>query len=347
MPEALGATLTQELRSDLSGSIDRNLNRPTNLGAFNLFKKQSDSNTGILSRRTKELIDNSVGNTVKVPYLSADDITIKNYRECKAQVGGSKSGYITLTFGTYSFGFHMIPFQYRNNDIGYEEDFKRKLEKGIWKFGKALDTLFIGVLETNKNQYFPSAVTKFYPETGDAFRVPQASKEYFYNRASGIMRTMDFDGNTDVITTEFGLTDIRHWNNQGQANDENLAYQFGSYSFWSSNRITDGSGVESTHYLVAQDSVAMRTRTRGINTDIGNKRWDSDVVVPILNIPMDLYTVVDCVDASTGYQDQGMSSAQQVPYESYEYSVDITTAVRYNPDPSADYSPIVKAEFLT
>jgi hypothetical protein len=350
MPESLGATLTQELRSDLSGSIDKNIDRPSNYGAINLFRKQTNSGTGIFSPRTKELIKNSQGNTVKIPYLTADDITIKNFRTCDIQRGGSKSSLITLTFGTYSFGFHMLPAQYWNNMVDYEADFKKKLTKAIQKFAKQLDSLLVGVLETNKNQYFPADITKFYTETGDALRVPLADKELFYNRAAAIMQTMDFSENVDVLTTPFGMSDIRHWNNQGQANDENLAYQFGSYSFFSSNRVTDGSGVQSTHYLVAPDTVAMETRIdrdarMGHSAMGGGKKWDS-VVLPILNIEAGLYYTEDCTDATVDFQDSGLSDMQRTKIESFEWSFDLTTAVAVNPTPTTDYSPIVKAEFL-
>jgi hypothetical protein len=245
----------------------------------------------------------------------------------------------------------MLPAQYWNNSVDYEADFKKKLTKALQKFAKSLDTLLVGVLETNKNQYFPAEITKYYAETGDALRVPLADKELFYNRAASIMETMDFSDRVDVLTNPFGMSDIRHYLNQGAANDENLAYQFGGYSFFSSNRVTDGSGVQSTHYLVAPDTVAMETRIdrdarMGHSAMGGGKKWDS-VVVPLLNMEMGLYYTEDCTDATAGdYQDAGISDMQRTKIESFEWSVDLTTAVAINPTPTTDYSPIVKAEFL-
>ena len=64
----------------------------------------------------------------------------------------------------------------------------------------------------------------------------------------------------NVIANPRHAAMVRHDRNQGSANSENLAYQFGGYSAALSNNVVNAAGVESTAYIATKGSLAFLNR---------------------------------------------------------------------------------------
>ncbi len=341
-------TLTQSLRQQYTPSLDKNETRPSRYGALNLFQKQAADPLGILTAKNKEAIKMSFGNSVVIPVLDDPEVTIGNVRSCTIQDLENTSNLITLTFTTYAFGFTMIPSQYYNNDIGYEADFQKKLKAYLLKYAATLDSLCLAKLSADKNQYWGSPVTDIYSQSGNALQIPYTERSRFYNYATSILELMDFYDSSDVIANTGHKALISDLNAQGTSNDENDAFQFQGFNFGYTNRLTNGSGVNDTGYLIAPATVAIENRNSpdailGHQTKGGEKQWE-EVEVPIVNQKMGAFYSQDCADRSALHS--GTSGLTQTLVEGFEWSTDVVTITSYNSSPSTKYKPIVKFEIL-
>lgn len=339
-------TLMQPLRAAYKAeTADKNEMRASRYGAWNFFQQQTSSSSGVMTTEVKEIIKNSQGNTIQIPVFDAEDVTISNVRSCTVADSENTTQLITLTFVTYSFGFTMIPARFKNNDIKYQQDFDRKLRKYLLKFAATLDSAAVSTLNTNRNQYFPAAITTFYPNVGNALQVTQAQKTDFYNQLQSIHETMDYYEQIHIIgSTTLGAIN-RQMSAQGQNNAVNLAFQFPQYQFHSTNRITNGAGVNSTLYAVPDGYVATQNRN-DIDSMMGSKTgngkvWD-EVQMPIVNLRMGSYYYDDCADKSAMDATTAHLTATRV--EGFQWSTDVCFMTAYNSSPSTRYGPILKAE---
>lgn len=342
---SLVLTLMQPLRSKYAGTLDKNEARKSRYGALDFYQKQAALETGVITSDIRSQIKKSMGNSVQVPVLDAKDVVISNVRSCTVADSENTSKLVTLTFVTYAFGFTMIPAQYVNNEIGYQQDFNRKLENYLLKFAATLDTASINNLSANKNQYFPAAVTGYYPQVGNALQVTQAQKADFFNQCMAIHNEMDFYGDMNVIASTSLMPTVNRLVNQGNANDENDAFQFAGYNFGYTNRLGNGAGIQSTCYCVPDGQVGIENRNdpdaRAKSKTGNGKEWD-EVLLPIVNMTVGSFYYDDCADKSALHA--GTAHLTRTRVEGFEWSTDVCFVNAYNSDPVNRYSPIIKAE---
>lgn len=339
-------TLMQPLRTKYTaGDLDKNEFRRSRYGVLDTFQRDTNSTMGILSPDVRDTIKRSFGNTVSVPVFDNDDVTITNVRSCTVADDENTTKLVTLTFVTYVFGFTMYPSQHYNNQIKYQQDFDKKLEKCLLKFAATLDTACYNKLNTDKNQYFPAAITSFYAQVANALQIAQASKNDAYNQISAIMEVMDFYGQYNVVASTQHKPLINYLVNQGNANNVNTAFQFGGFDYSYSNRVTNGAGVQSTAFIMPQGTVAIENRNDP-DSIAGSKSSDGvewgQVQVPLVNMKMGYKYNSRCVDANALHA--GTSGLTSTLKESFEWSTDVCLVSAYNSNAAGRYNPIVKAE---
>ncbi|MGI4871382.1 MAG: hypothetical protein ACRYFX_09405 [Janthinobacterium lividum] len=349
----LVATLKQYIRTKYKGRIDRNELRPSEYGALNLFRKQSDSAMSILTPEIKDAIINSFGNTVQVPVLDFENITIANIRTCEIQTGGADSKMMTVVLFTMAFGFPMVPSRHRNNDLGMQEYFARNLEARRLKAMEFLDGKCVDFLNLNKNQFFPAGMTAYYPISGAAFQVSKADADEFFNYVPSILATQDFGGQPDILTNPMGMAYVRALKAQGTQNAVNYAYQVDNIGdFFQSNRVLNGAGVKSTEFMVGDGAVAIQTRLDPDTYDghqIGagdtpSNLWTTQDLPGLGTVG--LYYQARCSDESVRLAAERLDGLTRTFVESFEWSWDVALLKSYNSDGSTRYSPITKAELL-
>lgn len=342
---SLVLTLMQPLRAEYAAQMDKNELRESRYGAWEFFKQQTALSSGILDAQTQENVKKSFGNTVQIPVLDAKDVTISNVRSCTIADDENTSKLLTLTFVTYSFGFTMAPGQYFNNNIKYETDFTRKLKNYLLKFASVLDTASYAKLNTERNIFWPSNITSYYPQVSNALQVTAAEQNDFYNNLQAIMEEADFYGNTNIISSTSGKPIVRRLKAQGAANDENDAFQFSGYDWFFSNRIVNGSGVKNTLFAIPDGQVAVINRNDPdaiMGSHVGDIKVWSEVDVPIVNMKMASYHYEDCADKSALHA--GTTGLTRTKIEGFEWSTDVCFVTAYNSAPSTRFSPIFKAE---
>lgn len=342
-------TLTQELRGIYAGRYDKNEVRASQYGALETFKEQSMDPLGILTQDVKDKIKVSFGNTVKIPVLDRRTVTIGNTRACTVSDSENTSQLVALTFATYAFGFTMVPSQYFNNDIKYQQDFTRKLDLYLKQLLIDLDTLAVSTLDTAKNQYWQTMVTDIYAQSGNALQVPQADKDDMYNNMEAIMSIMDFYGRYDVVANTVHRPMVSRLVAQGQANSVNEGFQFGPFDYKYTNRIVNGTTVslESTAYVIGKGQLAIDNRNDPdaiAGSKIGDVKEWSITRLPGIDMDFGSYYYQDCGDKSALHS--GTTGLTRTRVEGFEFSTDICFVTPYNSDNTTDNTPIVKAEIL-
>lgn len=317
--------------------------RESRYGAYEFVKQDTERTNSILSADVRAKIKRSFGNSVVIPVLDYDDVTIGNVRSCTIADDENNSALVTLTFVTYAFGFTMTPSQHFNNDVSYQADYDRKLKKYLVKFASLLDTAAISLLETNKNIY-AGTLANYYPFTGNALQVTDAQKNDFYNQLETIMMEMDFYDKTHVVTSTSGMPLVNRLANQGAGNQTNEQWQLNGYAFHPTNRITVPGGSKAVLYAVQEGSTAVENRNDPdaiMGSRIGDHLVWEEVEMPIVNMKMASFYREDCGDVSGMHA--GTSKLTRAKKEGYEFSTDVVFVSSYNSAPASRYSPILKA----
>jgi hypothetical protein len=162
---SLIATRVQNWRIE-NPELDRNMFRPCEYGALDFFIEQTNAPNSIISPNLRDRALVSIGNTVQVPVINYDEnVQVSNVRSCVIADNENTSALVTLVWATYAIGFTMVPAAYSNNEISYNHDFMRKMEKTTRALADALDKGAVAALEANKTQVFKTLLN--YTQTGN------------------------------------------------------------------------------------------------------------------------------------------------------------------------------------
>ncbi len=344
---SLVLSLTQSLRTAYPSNLDKNEARLSRYGAWDYFQKDSSATGTILTPDIKAKIKQSFGNSVIVPVIDDEDVTIGNTRSCTVADDENTSKLVTLTFTTYAFGFTMFPAQHYNNDIKYQADYDRKLLKYLKKFAATLDSAAISTVDAVKNQFWTGIDPDFYTQVGNALQVSQANKADFFNVASSVLERMDFYGNPTVLHNTYAKPNMNRLLNQGPNNAINEQFQFDPYTFYGTNRIANAGGVQSTGYLMQEGSVAVENRNDPdaiMNSKGPGMEW-SEIDMPIVNLKMGSFYKTECNDASA--LQAGTAGLKNTLRETFQFSTDVCYMTVYNSAIASRYNPFVKFQILT
>lgn len=351
---SLVATLMQDLRSKYTDKFDKYELKESRYGALRFFQDEA-ANRPIIDQETIDNIRKSFNRDVIVPVLDFQSVTVSAsfVRTCAITDSENQSALVTLTFTTFGWAFSMTPSLYMENDISYQRDFSRKMDKFLIEYASVLDTACVTQMETDKNIFFTNVAPAFYAEIASALQVPQAEKNDVFNQIDSIMATMDFYDNSNIVGSTSLMPMVRRQQAQGESNSTNEKFQFnllGGYRFWPTNRISNGAGVESTFYSVNAGSTGIWNRndpdTRMGQTIGGDfKQWTEEAM-PIVNQTMGSFYQQDCANRSAiaGAASAGLTRAR---VEGFEFSTDVVTLTTYNSDPASIYGPVQKFEILS
>lgn len=340
-------TLMQPLRMKYNTQVDKHEIRGSRYGAYDVFRKQTDGANSIVTPEVRANVASSMGKTVVMPVLDAQDVTLGNVRSCVVQDSENKSSLIQLTFATIAFGFTMTPSQHWNNDISYEADFQRKMMKYLNKLAAHLDTLCIDKANAIKNTVWDPQIANIYATTGNALQVPQSEAHDFYNQLPAIFELLDFyDAPYDVIANTLHTPDLRRLAAQGGGNSVNESFQFdGTFNYNMSNRVLSRSGVQSTVYAMPQGTVAFLNRNDPdaiAGHSVGDHKVWGQTTLPIVDLNVGTYYTKDCSDRNLLHS--GTAHLTRTLLEGFEFSTDICLMSSYNSDPLTRSNPTLKGE---
>ena len=327
-------------------------------GAFIAFQEETKKRAqSILSTKNLIALENSWGNTVPIPVLNGDSVSVGTTYSCTIADQENTSAKITPSFTPYAWGWNMYPAQYKVGDqpINYaqmQDDFTHKADEFLLDLMSKVDTASRNVLETNKNTYWPANIANYYPTTGDALQISQAQKNDAFNQLAAVCMEMDLYEESLVIssTSLKPLTTRLQAQGAGNAVNENFQFLLGNFMWTGSNRVTNGTNIQSTGYMVQPGSIAVFNRNapdfRAGNTIGGGEnpvtQW-STMMLPRLEMVVGTYYKAACAasPSATNYLQQTLQATMQ---EGFGFNTEIGWLTPYNSSPSTKVTPIVKFE---
>lgn len=337
------ATRLQNWRVE-NPALDKNMARPFEYGALDFFIQQTSASNSILAPALKEKAFASMGNTVQVPVIDFDgDVTVSTSRSCVIGDDENTSKLYTVEWATLAVGFTMVPSLYLNNEISYEHDFARKMDKICRALATKMDEMAIAALESKKTQVFKDSL--YYDTTGNSIQVPWIARENFMGDLNAIMRANAYPGMIHVIGGAGIESIVSKLAQKDIYNEVNKRNEYAGKVFHYTNNIVNEDGIFATAYFVEDGNVGVLTRVdrEALRRARANfHEWDV-VRLPYIDLPVGSHYYTSVGDNS---QVAGEASEDMVcsVKEYFGFSVDIAFIVAYNSAPETVANPIAKVE---
>lgn len=322
--------------------LDRNMTRPCEYGALDFFIEQTDAPNSIISPNLRERAFASIGNTVQVPVINYDgDVTVSNTRSCVISDAENTSALYTVVWKTYSVGFTMVPTLYMNNEISYDHDFARKMEKICRALATALDVDAVAALEAQKTQVFKDLLQ--YQATANVINVPKQMATEILGDINPIMRANCYPETIHIIGNAGVDSLIRKLAEHGVYNDVNKRMEYDNKILHYTNNVQNAEGKNGTMFAVVDGNVGVLTRVdrEALRRASANfHEWDV-VRLPYIDLPVGSHYYTAVGDQSSI---AGAASADMVcnVKEYFGFSVDVAYIVAYNSAPETVANPIIK-----
>ena len=340
---SLIATRLQNWRVE-NPELDRNMTRPCEYGALDFFIEQTNAPSSIINPNLRDRAFASIGNTVQVPVINYDgDVQVSNVRSCVIADDENTSALVTVVWATYAIGFTMVPAAYMNNEISYEHDFLRKMEKTCRALADKLDVGAVAALEANKTQVFKTLLN--YTQAGNVVQVPTQMATEILGDINPIMRANCYPEYIHIIANAGVDSLIRKLAQHGVYNDVNKRMEYDNKVLHYTNNVTDEAGKMGTMFAVADGNVGILTRVdrEALRRTRANfHEWDV-VRLPYIDLPVGSHYYTAVGDQS---QTAGAASADMTcnVKEYFGFSADVAFVIAYNSDPTTVANPIVKAQ---
>ena len=340
---SLVATRLQNWRVS-NPEFDRNMTRPCEYGALDFFIEQTNSANSIISPNLRDRAFASIGNTVQVPVINYDgDVQVSNIRSCVIADDENTSALYTVVWATYAIGFTMVPAAYTNNEISYEHDFTRKMEKITRALADALDKGAVAALEAGKTQVYKDKLN--YQVQGNVVEVPTQMATEILGDVNPMMRANCFPEYIHIIGNAGVDSLVRKLAQHGVYNDVNKRMEYDNKVLHYTNNVVNESQKNGTFFAVADGNVGVLTRVdrEALRRTRANfHEWDV-VRLPYIDLPVGshYYTAVGDQSQIAGDATSDLTCAVK---EYFGFSLDVAFLVAYNSNPATVASPIIKAE---
>jgi hypothetical protein len=330
----LAATVLDSYRAQYAG-FDNYEHRASRYGCLSAFMADTPN---LLNADEIVKAKQAQAHATTIPVINRKTFSTGSSRTCDVQSGSNVSAFVTLSWTTITVGFHMVPSQYSNNYVKYQDDFGRKMRDAQIALGSALDTAAYTYLNTNKAQTNNS---EFYTVTSNVMQVPYADRVVLFNNLEGVMGSNDLYGPFNVVCSTQMSSMIRELSNQGSTNGTNYAYQFMGYNMYYSNRCTVADGDFGTVFCMPIGSLGFMAwidPASRAGEQNGYQEWGI-IPLPDLGIEAGLFYQASCADntteAGTGYD--------ATLKESFLISFDYCFIYAYNSSPTTLPGTIYKA----
>ncbi len=318
--------------------------RPLEYGALDFFIEQTDAPNSIINPNLRERAFASIGNTVQVPVINYDgDVTVSNTRTCTISDDENTSALYTVVWTTYSVGFTMVPTLYMNNEITYQHDFQRKMEKVCRALATTLDTAAIAALEAAKTQVYADPLQ--YSISSNVINVPVQMASEILGDLNPMMRANAYPQMIHIIGNAGVDSLIRKLAQHDTYNDVNKRMEFAGKVLHYTTQLANASQKIGTMYAVADGNVGVLTRVdrEALRRASANfHEWDV-VRLPFIDLPVGSHYYTAVGDQSSIAGDASADMTCNVK-EYFGFSVDVAFIIAYNSAPETIATPIMKAQ---
>lgn len=340
---SLIATRLQNWRVE-SPELDRNMTRPCEYGALDFFIEQTNAANSILSPKLRERAFASIGNTVQVPVINYDsDVAVSNVRSCVIADDENTSALYTVVWATYAIGFTMVPSLYMNNEISYEHDFNRKMEKNCRALADSLDKAAVTALEAGKTRLLKDKLN--YNFSASVIEVPTQMATEIMGDINPMMRANCYPRMVHIVGNAGIDSLINKLAQHGIYNDVNKRMEYDNKVFHYTNNVVNESGKNGTFFAVEDGNVGVLTRVdrEALRRTRANfHEWDV-VRLPYIDLPVGSHYYTAVGDQS---QIAGAASADMTcnVKEYFGFSIDVAFIIAGNSAPETVANPIIKAQ---
>ena len=330
------------------GNLDKYEMRGSRYGAFDLFKKQTDEPTSIITQKMKDEFWGSIGRTFQVPVVDYDgNVTISSGVARSITVADSENTtqLVTITPTTLSFGFTMVPTLYHNNEIDYSLDFYKKMTKYLNALGATLDTMCITALNTNRTLVCGNNLGYTFAAGTEVLTGTAADRGHMVGSLEAVMASNDFYGKLHVVG-ETGLQDLINVLKQsGIYNAVNKQLEYNGMELHFTNRI-QATPSYCKGYAVNEGSVGLlfRVDREALAHTVSRTGYEWDTtVLPMLDIPCGTmyYESDGNYSAIAGAASADMTASHK---QHFGFSVDVAVVCAYNSASATNASPILAFE---
>lgn len=259
-------------------------------------------------------------------------------RKCSG-TGTGTTAKISISYATFAEEFAISKIEHEGNRAKEQEVFNYLLNEKLRSLHTRIDTAAVTALEAAAVAA-PSAA--FGTAVGNALQFASTARLDFYNQMKSNLEINDFYGGYDNVHSTSQAELVRYDQAQGGANATNLQFQLGDYTHFSSNRVANGIGVQSTSYMFERGTFGILTWTNQLSrmgADIGTDVWMTMEDPFGLLGSIEVKVKKECTDNSGSF-----AGAEADLVESYVMAVDVAFVTAY--DSTGSNSGIYKAEVL-
>lgn len=339
---SLIATRLQEWRVE-NPELDRNMTRSAEYGALDFFIEQTNAANSIINPNLRDRAFASMGNTVKVPVINYDEnVEVSHVRSCVIEDNENTSALYNVVWATYAVGFTMVPAAYMNNEISYEHDFNRKMEKITRALADALDVAGVAALEAQKTQVFKTKLNYLAPS--NVVNVPAQMATQCLGDLGVMMRANKYPRQLHLIANAGVTSLVNQLAKDGVYNETNNRLEFENKILHYTDNVTDEEMKTGTMFAVEDGNVGVLTRVDRESlrrTRANGHEWDV-VRLPYIDLPVGshYYTAIGDQSGIAGAATEDLKCGVK---EYFGFSVDVAFIVGYNSNPSTIANPIIKA----
>ena len=348
---SLVATRLLSARAAYPSKMDRDELRMINFGLINAATRQNASGNSILTAEGKQLLQQNwrVAN-LQIPVMSRASYTVSDGRSCNFSDLEANSAMLSPTYITKTTGFSMMPAKNFQNEVAYEQEFRRLYEDAERALALEVEQAIYAKLDADKNAVYSSSLVgtgNEYPLAGDALQVSTALRDHFFNEYKAVAQADEFNGPYDVIGTSVLMADVNKFINQGAGNDENQAYQFNGYNFGFSNYVTTTSGARSTGFIMPEGTIVLESRLSPEESQASESmtgiKWDNTTSQLMGGLQVGIKYTSDCADISATTGNANDTSGLK---EQWTMTVDFCLLTPYNSDDTTLAGSIHKFDIL-
>lgn len=340
---SLVATRLQNWRVS-NPELDRNSTRPCEYGALNFFVRETNSPISIISQNLKDKAFASIGNTLQVPVIDTDgEVNVASTRTCTIADDDNTSSLYTVVWQTLQVGFTMVPASYSNNEIGYQHDYNRKMEKVCRALANKLDEKAVAALEASKTQVLKDKLN--YEFTANVIEAKREMAGDLLGDLGTMMRSNCFYRQINVIGNGGVESLVRKLSQHGIYNDTNKQNEYMDKVFHFTNNVTNATGQNGTLFAVESGNVGVLTRVdrealRGAKSN--GHEWGV-TRLPYIDLPVGYhyYTAVGDQSATNGDATADLVCGVK---EYFGFSMDVAFVIAHNSAPATYANPIIKAQ---
>jgi hypothetical protein len=230
-----------------------------------------------------------------------------------------------------------------NNEIDYQHDFQRKMEKICRALATSLDTAAIAALEAAKTQVFKDTLQ--YQVSSNVINVPTQMASEILGDLNPIMRANAYPETIHLIGNAGVDSLIRKLAQHGVYNDVNKRMEYDNKILHYTTQLANASEKIGTLYAVADGNVGILTRVdrEALRRASANfHEWDV-VRLPFIDLPVGSHYYTAVGDQSGIAGDASADMVCNVK-EYFGFSVDVAYIIAYNSDPETVANPIIKAQ---